>query len=128
EIHEQAGALADTLLGRLVDGTLQLDERDIDESVLRSIDKIVVIACGTAANAGAVVKYAIEHWCRIPGEGELAHEFRYRDPVVTEKTLVGAISHSAETADTLLPVRRARQRGAKGIAIGHAGGAARPRR
>src|SRR5690625_3833782 len=101
EIHEQAGALADTLLGRLVDGTLQLDERDIDESVLRSIDKIVVIACGTAANAGAVVKYAIEHWCRIPVEVELAHEFRYRDPVVTEKTLVVAISQSGETMDTL---------------------------
>ena len=83
EIHEQADAVADTLRGRLENGTLQLDEMQIDPSVLRSIDKIVVIACGTAANAGAVAKYAIEHWCRIPTEVELAHEFRYRDPVVT---------------------------------------------
>ena len=127
EIHEQAGALADTLLGRLVDGTLQLDERDIDESVLRSIDKIVVIACGTAANAGAVVKYAIEHWCRIPVEVELAHEFRYRDPVVTEKTLVVAISQSGETMDTLMAVRHAREQGAKVIAICNTRGSTIPR-
>ena len=66
EIHEQASAVADTLRGRLEDGALTLDEMDIDPSVLRSVDKIVVIACGTAANAGAVAKYAIEHWCRIP--------------------------------------------------------------
>src|SRR5699024_8906452 len=81
EIHDQPQAVADTLLGRLdTEGRLTLDEMRIDESVLNSIDKIVVIACGTAAYAGQVAKYAIEHWCRIPTEVELAHEFRYRDP------------------------------------------------
>ncbi|MCT1386571.1 glutamine--fructose-6-phosphate transaminase (isomerizing) [Brachybacterium sp. p3-SID1565] len=127
EIHEQAGAIADTLLGRLVDGKLHLDEKAIDDSVLRSVDKIVVVACGTAANAGAVVKYAIEHWCRIPVEVELAHEFRYRDPVVTEKTLVVAISQSGETMDTLMAVRHAQEQGAKVIAICNTRGSTIPR-
>ncbi|MDN6328142.1 MAG: glutamine--fructose-6-phosphate transaminase (isomerizing) [Brachybacterium sp.] len=127
EIHEQASAVADTLRGRLEDGALQLDEMDIDPSVLRSIDKIVVVACGTAANAGAVAKYAIEHWCRIPTEVELAHEFRYRDPVVTEKTLVVAISQSGETMDTLMAVRHAREQGAKVIALCNTRGSTIPR-
>ncbi|WP_394215333.1 glutamine--fructose-6-phosphate transaminase (isomerizing) [Brachybacterium vulturis] len=127
EIHEQASAVADTLRGRLEDGALRLDEMDIDPSVLRSIDKIVVVACGTAANAGAVAKYAIEHWCRIPTEVELAHEFRYRDPVVTEKTLVVAISQSGETMDTLMAVRHAREQGAKVIALCNTRGSTIPR-
>ena len=127
EIHEQASAVADTLLGRLAAGSLQLDEMDIDPSVLRSVDKIVVVACGTAANAGEVAKYAIEHWCRIPTEVELAHEFRYRDPVVTEKTLVVAISQSGETMDTLMAVRHAREQGAKVIAICNTRGSTIPR-
>ncbi|ATG51334.1 glutamine--fructose-6-phosphate transaminase (isomerizing) [Brachybacterium vulturis] len=127
EIHEQARAVADTLRGRLEDGALRLDEMDIDPSVLRSIDKIVVVACGTAANAGAVAKYAIEHWCRIPTEVELAHEFRYRDPVVTEKTLVVAISQSGETMDTLMAVRHAREQGAKVIALCNTRGSTIPR-
>ena len=127
EIHEQADAVADTLRGRLENGTLQLDEMQIDPSVMRSIDKIVVIACGTAANAGAVAKYAIEHWCRIPTEVELAHEFRYRDPVVTEKTLVVAISQSGETMDTLMAVRHAREQGAKVIALCNTRGSTIPR-
>jgi glucosamine--fructose-6-phosphate aminotransferase (isomerizing) len=127
EIHEQSGAVADTLRGRLENGTLQLDEMEIDPAVLRSIDKIVVIACGTAANAGAVAKYAIEHWCRIPTEVELAHEFRYRDPVVTEKTLVVAISQSGETMDTLMAVRHAREQGAKVIALCNTRGSTIPR-
>ena len=127
EIHEQASAVADTLRGRLDDGSLQLDEMDIDPSVLRSVDKIVVVACGTAANAGEVAKYAIEHWCRIPTEVELAHEFRYRDPVVTEKTLVVAISQSGETMDTLMAVRHAREQGAKVIAICNTRGSTIPR-
>ena len=127
EIHEQADAVADTLRGRLENGTLQLDDMEIDPSVLRSIDKIVVIACGTAANAGAVAKYAIEHWCRIPTEVELAHEFRYRDPVVTEKTLVVAISQSGETMDTRMAVRHAREQGAKVIALCNTRGSTIPR-
>ncbi|GAA1850484.1 glutamine--fructose-6-phosphate transaminase (isomerizing) [Brevibacterium marinum] len=128
EIHDQPQAVADTLLGRLdVDGKLTLDEMRIDETVLKTIDKIVVIACGTAAYAGQVAKYAIEHWCRVPVEVELAHEFRYRDPVVTEKTLVVAISQSGETMDTIMAVRHARQQGAKVIAICNTFGSTIPR-
>ena len=128
EIHDQPQAVADTLLGRLdTEGRLTLDEMHIDENVLKSVDKIVVIACGTAAYAGQVAKYAIEHWCRIPTEVELAHEFRYRDPVVTEKTLVVAISQSGETMDTIMAVRHARQQGAKVIAICNTFGSTIPR-
>ena len=85
--------------------------------MLRAVDKIIVVACGTAAYAGHVAKYAIEHWCRIPVEVELAHEFRYRDPVVNEKTLVVAISQSGETMDTLMAIRHAREQGSKVLAI-----------
>ncbi|PJI94882.1 glutamine--fructose-6-phosphate transaminase (isomerizing) [Luteimicrobium subarcticum] len=128
EIHDQPQAVADTLLGRTdAAGRLQLDELRIDESVLRTIDKIVVIACGTAAYAGHVAKYAIEHWCRIPVEVELAHEFRYRDPVVTEKTLVVAITQSGETMDTLMAVRHAREQGAKVLSIVNTHGSTIPR-
>jgi len=128
EIHDQPHAVADTLLGRTdVQGRLVLDEVRIDESVLRAIDKIVVIACGTSAYAGHVAKYAIEHWCRIPVEVELSHEFRYRDPVVNERTLVVAVSQSGETMDTLMAARHAREQGAKVLAIVNAHGSTIPR-
>lgn len=128
EIHDQPAAVRDTLLGRLDEsGKLVLDELKIDESILRSVDKIIVIACGTAAYAGHVARYAIEHWCRIPTEVELAHEFRYRDPIVNEKTLVVALSQSGETMDTLMAVRHAQEQGAKVIAICNTVGASIPR-
>ncbi len=128
EIHDQPHAVADTLLGRTdINGALVLDEIHIDESVLRSVDKIIVIACGTAAYAGHVAKYAIEHWCRVPVEVELAHEFRYRDPIVNEKTLVVAISQSGETMDTLMAVRYAREQGAKVLSIVNTQGSTIPR-
>ena len=128
EIDEQPRAVADTLLGRTdADGHLVLDELRIDESVLRAVDKIVVIACGTSSYAGQVAKYAIEHWCRVPTEVELASEFRYRDPVVNEKTLLVAISQSGETMDTLMAVRHAREQGAKVIAICNTHGSTIPR-
>ncbi|WP_432570431.1 glutamine--fructose-6-phosphate transaminase (isomerizing) [Kineococcus sp. SYSU DK005] len=128
EIHDQPQAIADTLLGRTdAAGRLQLDEMKISEAELRSVDKIVVIACGTAAYAGQVAKYAIEHWCRIPVEVELAHEFRYRDPVVSERTLVVAISQSGETMDTIMAVRHAREQGAKVLAICNTNGSTIPR-
>ncbi|GAB6951896.1 glutamine--fructose-6-phosphate aminotransferase [Corynebacterium sp. HMSC06D04] len=128
EIHDQPAAVRDTLLGRFDgQGKLTLDEVHIDETVLKSIDKIIVIACGTAAYAGHVARYAIEHWCRIPTEVELAHEFRYRDPIVNEKTLVVALSQSGETMDTLMAVRHARQQGAKVIAICNTQGSSIPR-
>lgn len=118
EIHEEPMAVAETLRGRTTpEGLLQLDEMRIPATVMRRVDKIIVVACGTAAYAGHVAKYAIEHWCRIPVEVELAHEFRYRDPVVNEKTLVVAISQSGETMDTLMAIRHAREQGSKVLAI-----------
>jgi glucosamine--fructose-6-phosphate aminotransferase (isomerizing) len=128
EIHDQPAAVADTLLGRTdATGRLVLDELNVDEAVLRRVDKIVVVACGTAAYAGMVAKYAIEHWCRIPTEVELAHEFRYRDPVVNERTLVVAISQSGETMDTIMAVRHAREQGSRVIAICNTNGSTIPR-
>jgi glutamine---fructose-6-phosphate transaminase (isomerizing) len=128
EIHDQPHAVADTLLGRTdASGRLVLDEVRIDEALLRAVDKIVVVACGTAAYAGHVAKYAIEHWCRIPVEVELAHEFRYRDPVVDERTLVVAVSQSGETMDTLMAVRHAREQGAQVLAIVNTHGSTIPR-
>ncbi|WP_265520661.1 glutamine--fructose-6-phosphate transaminase (isomerizing) [Oerskovia flava] len=128
EIHDQPHAVADTLLGRTdPSGRLVLDDLRIDESVLRAVDKIIVVACGTAAYSGHVAKYAIEHWCRIPVEVELAHEFRYRDPIVDEKTLVVAVTQSGETMDTLMAVRHAREQGAKVISIVNTHGSTIPR-
>ena len=128
EIHEQPRAVADTLLGRTDEsGRLILDELRISEDALRAIDRIVIIGCGTAAYAGMIAKYAIEHWTRIPCEVELAHEFRYRDPVVNARTLVVSISQSGETMDTLMAVKHARELGALTISICNTHGSTIPR-
>ena len=128
EIFEQPKAVADTLLGRInSDGELVLDEMNIDASELRTIDKIIVVACGTAYHAGMIAKYAIEHWTRIPVEVEIASEFRYRDPVIHRSTLVVTISQSGETADTLQAIRHAREQHAKVISICNTNGATIPR-
>jgi glucosamine--fructose-6-phosphate aminotransferase (isomerizing) len=128
EINEQPHAVGDTLLGRTDQaGRLVLDELRISEAALRNVDKIVVIACGTASYAGMVAKYAIEHWTRIPCEVELAHEFRYRDPVIDGRTLVVSISQSGETMDTLMAVKHARDLGALTICICNTHGATIPR-
>jgi glucosamine--fructose-6-phosphate aminotransferase (isomerizing) len=128
EIYEQPKAVADTLLGRHdASGKLTLDEIRISEAELRAVDKIVVVACGTAFYAGLVAKYAIEHWTRIPCEVELASEFRYRDPIVGSRTLVVAISQSGETADTLMAIRHASEQGARVLAICNTNGATIPR-
>jgi glucosamine--fructose-6-phosphate aminotransferase (isomerizing) len=128
EIYEQPKAVADTLLGRHdANGLLTLDEIRISEAELRSVDKIVVIACGTAFYAGLVAKYAIEHWTRIPCEVELASEFRYRDPIVGPTTLVVAISQSGETADTLMAIRHAREQRARVLAVCNTNGSTIPR-
>ncbi len=128
EIAEQPKAVADTLLGRIgTDGRLKLDEMRLTEADLREVDKVVVIACGTAYHAGMVAKYAIEHWTRVPCEVELASEFRYRDPVVGPRTLVIAISQSGETMDTLMALRYAREQGAKVLAICNTQGSTIPR-
>jgi glucosamine--fructose-6-phosphate aminotransferase (isomerizing) len=128
EIQEQPHAVADTLLGRTdQSGQLVLDELRISETALRNVDKIVVVACGTASYAGMIAKYAIEHWTRIPCEVELAHEFRYRDPVIDGRTLVVSISQSGETMDTLMAVKHARELGALTISICNTHGATIPR-
>jgi glucosamine--fructose-6-phosphate aminotransferase (isomerizing) len=128
EIHEQPGAITDSLLGRHdATGALVLDELRISEEELRSVDKIILVGCGTANYASMVAKYAIEHWTRIPCEVELAHEFRYRDPILTRDTLVVAISQSGETADTLMAIRHAREQRAKVLAICNTSGSTIPR-
>ena len=128
EIQEQPHAVADTLLGRTdEDGRLILDEMHISEEQLAQIDRIVMVACGTAAYSGMVAKYAIESWTRIPVEVALAHEFRYSDPIADERTLVVSISQSGETMDTLMAVKHARQLGALTLSICNTHGSTIPR-
>jgi len=128
EIAEQPRAVADSLRGRITkEGSIQLDETHLDDGILRSIRKVIVIACGTAAHAGMVAKYAIEHWTRLPVEIELASEFRYRDPIVGPDSLVIAISQSGETMDTLMALRHAKQQGARTLAICNTVGSTIPR-
>jgi len=127
EIAEQPAAVADTLLGHFVDNRIVLDEQRLSDQELREVDKVFVVACGTAYHSGLLAKYAIEHWTRLPVEVELASEFRYRDPVLDRHTLVVAISQSGETADTLEAVRHAKAQKAKVLAICNTNGSQIPR-
>ncbi len=127
EIAEQPTAVADTLLGHFVDGRIVLDEQRLSDQELREIDKVFIVACGTAYHSGLLAKYAIEHWTRLPVEVEVASEFRYRDPVLDRSTLVIAISQSGETADTLEAVRHAKEQKAKVLAICNTNGSQIPR-
>ncbi|WAZ23543.1 glutamine--fructose-6-phosphate transaminase (isomerizing) [Streptomyces cinnabarinus] len=128
EIAEQPKAVADTLLGRIdTSGALTLDEVRISAPELREVDKVVIVACGTAFHAGLIAKYAIEHWTRIPCEVELASEFRYRDPILDARSLVIAISQSGETMDTLMALRHAREQGSRVLAICNTNGSTIPR-
>jgi glucosamine--fructose-6-phosphate aminotransferase (isomerizing) len=128
EIAEQPQAVADTLRGRLAEsGDLLLDEVRLTDQDLRDVDKVFIVACGTAYHAGLVAKYAIEHWTRIPCEVELASEFRYRDPVLDRSTLVVAISQSGETMDTLMALRHAKEQKARVLAICNTNGSTIPR-
>ncbi len=123
EIADQPQAVGDTLMGRLgSDGSVKLKEFAGFDAIAE-IDRIIIIACGTAAYAGEVTKYALEKWAKIPTSVELAHEFRYRDPIVNGKTLVIAISQSGETMDTLMATRYAKEMGAKVLAICNTQGA-----
>jgi glucosamine--fructose-6-phosphate aminotransferase (isomerizing) len=125
EISDQPQAVADTLMGRInSEGMVTLPEIDgLDAKELMAIDRIIVVACGTASYAGEIAKYAIEKWAKIPVSVELAHEFRYRDPILTPNTLIVAISQSGETMDTLMATRYAKEQGAKVMAICNTQGA-----
>ncbi|WP_028479300.1 glutamine--fructose-6-phosphate transaminase (isomerizing) [Nocardia sp. CNY236] len=132
EIEEQPTAVADTLIGHFGSdgagaGRIVLDEQRLGDQELRDVDKVFVVACGSAYHSGLLAKYAIEHWTRLPVEVELASEFRYRDPVLDRSTLVVAISQSGETADTLEAVRHAKEQKARVLAICNTNGAQIPR-
>jgi glucosamine--fructose-6-phosphate aminotransferase (isomerizing) len=118
EIHEQPTAIRDTLRGRFdANGRLAIDDLKMREDQISDVNKVFVVACGTAFHAGLVAKYAIEHWTRLPVEIDIASEFRYRDPVLDANTLTLGISQSGETIDTLEAVRHARRQQSNVIAI-----------
>jgi glucosamine--fructose-6-phosphate aminotransferase (isomerizing) len=117
EIHEQPAAIRDTIRGRVRAGVHRLDEVRMSEETIRAVDKVFVVACGTAFHAGLVAKYAIEHWTRLPVEIDIASEFRYRDPVLDRNTLTLAVSQSGETIDTLEALRHAKEQGSVTLAI-----------
>jgi glucosamine--fructose-6-phosphate aminotransferase (isomerizing) len=128
EIAEQPRAIADALVGRADRaGLLALDESRLTEDELRDIDRVVVVACGTAYHAGLIAKQAIERWCRIGCEVQLASEFRYSDPILTRRTLVIAFSQSGETLDTLMAVRHAREQRCRVLTICNVKGSSIPR-
>ena len=125
EIADQPQAVGDTLMGRLdSDGLVTLAEMDgLSAEDIKKLERIIIVACGTASYAGDIAKYGIEKWSRIPVQVELSHEFRYRNPIVTPNTLVVAISQSGETMDTLMATRYAKELGAKVLAICNTQGA-----
>lgn len=128
EITENPDAVANTVRGRVVDGLVEVPElTELGDDVLNGINRIILVACGTASYAGMVGAYAIEQWARIPVEVQLSHEFRYRDPVITPETLVISISQSGETMDTLMAVKYAREQGARTISVCNTQGATIPR-
>ncbi len=128
EISEEPDAVANTLRGRIdADGQVVIPELMGLDELFVDINRIVVIACGTAAYAGQVAKYALEKWAGIPVDVELSHEFRYREPVITPQTLVVSISQSGETMDTLMAVKYASEKGAKTLSICNTQGATIPR-
>ncbi|MGF3055959.1 glutamine--fructose-6-phosphate transaminase (isomerizing) [Microbacterium sp. YY-01] len=151
EVAEEPEAVANTLRGRVrgevgsgvgrgvgavgggagggggVGGEVHIPELDGHDDLFVDAERIVIVACGTASYAALVGKYALENWARIPVDVELAHEFRYRDPIIGPRTLVVSISQSGETMDTLMAVRFAREKGARTLAICNTQGATIPR-
>ncbi|MGZ5314874.1 MAG: glutamine--fructose-6-phosphate transaminase (isomerizing) [Solirubrobacterales bacterium] len=118
EIHEQPDAVAETIADRLArDDGVDLSDVELSDDLLRSVERIVIVACGTSYHAGLVGRYAIEQWARIPVEMDVASEYRYRNPVFRDNDLVIGITQSGETADTLAAMRLARAGGAKVLAI-----------
>ncbi|MBS1699449.1 MAG: glutamine--fructose-6-phosphate transaminase (isomerizing) [Actinobacteria bacterium] len=127
EVAEEPEAVANTIRGRVQNGAVVIPELEGSDELFRGIDRIIITACGTASYAGMVGKYALEQWARVPVDVELAHEFRYRDPVIGENTLVVSISQSGETMDTLMAVKYARERGARTLSVCNTQGATIPR-
>jgi glucosamine--fructose-6-phosphate aminotransferase (isomerizing) len=127
EVSEEPEAVANTVRGRVRDGQVVIPELEGLDDLFTGISRVIVIACGTAAYAGMVGKYALEQWTRLPVDVELAHEFRYRDPVIGASTLVVSISQSGETMDTLMAVKFAREQGARTLSICNTQGATIPR-
>jgi glucosamine--fructose-6-phosphate aminotransferase (isomerizing) len=128
EVTEEPDAVANTLRERIHEGDVVVPElEELGDDLLRAIDRITIVAAGTASYAGQVSTYAIESWARIPVDVQLAHEFRYRDPIITPTTLVVSISQSGETMDTLMAVKHARELGARTISICNTQGATIPR-
>ncbi|MCD1570992.1 glutamine--fructose-6-phosphate transaminase (isomerizing) [Agromyces mediolanus] len=128
EVAEQPEAVANTVRGRIADEQVVIPELEaLGDEELRAVRRITIVACGTASYAGLVAKYAIEQWARVPVEVELSHEFRYREPVIEQDTLVLSISQSGETMDTLMAVKYAREMGAKTVSVCNTQGATIPR-
>jgi glutamine---fructose-6-phosphate transaminase (isomerizing) len=117
EIHEQADAVAETIFDRVPGDLVELGDIGVSDDDLRDLRRIAVVACGTSYHAGLVGRYAIEEWARVPVEMDIASEFRYRNPVLSERDLVIGITQSGETADTLAAMRLARGSGAKVLAV-----------
>jgi len=118
EIHEQADAVAETIADRtLRDDGVDLAEAGLDESLFDGVERILILAAGTSFHAGLIGRYAIEEWARLPVEMDIASEWRYRNPIVSERELVIGITQSGETADTLAAMRLARECGAKVLAV-----------
>ena len=117
EIYEQADAVAETVADRIVGDEVDLGDIGISDDELRDIRRVIFVACGTSYHAGLVGRYSTEAWARMHVEIDIASEFRYRNPVLDEHDLVVGISQSGETADTLAPMRLARERGAKVLGV-----------
>ena len=117
EMYEQPKAIADTFSPRIKDGRIEIEELGMDDEAIRAVKKIVIAACGSAYHTGMTSKYIFEGMARIPVEVDLASEFRYRDPILTDGTLVIVISQSGETADSLAALREAKEKGCKVLGI-----------
>lgn len=122
EIHEQPKVVRDNLSSRLTDDGVSLDSIKLGKAELENINRIYIVACGTAYYAGLVGKYLIERVVRIPVNSEVASEFRYKDPLIDEKTLLIVVSQSGETADTIAAMRLAKEKGARVLGVVNAVG------
>ncbi len=117
EMHEQPKAVKDTLTPRIKNGDVVIEELGMTDEEIRTISKIFIVACGSAYHTGVTAKYIFEKLARIPVEVDLASEFRYRDPILPENTLVIIVSQSGETADTLAALRLAKEKGVRTLGI-----------